>query len=107
MKVCLVERDIPGHDEVRVEAGETVPGRTDSNIWEVQVSDGAGLDGGGDWTVGPDSEGLVDQKSGYSEATEDNEHPEQFDESSGGRNVGQAMDGRGLQEVFDPGVHAE
>ena len=32
MKVALVERDVPGPDEVRVEAGENVPGRTDSNI---------------------------------------------------------------------------
>ena len=26
MKVALVERDVPGTDEVRVEAGENVPG---------------------------------------------------------------------------------
>ena len=39
MKVCLVERDVPGHDEVRVEAGETVLRRTDCNIRELQFRD--------------------------------------------------------------------
>ena len=37
MKVSLVEGKVPGSKEVRVEAGETVPGRTDGQVGEVQV----------------------------------------------------------------------
>ena len=56
MKVCLVERDVPGHDEVRVEAGETVPRRTDCYVREGKLGYGQRLDGGGDWTAGPAGE---------------------------------------------------
>ena len=52
----LTERDVPGPEEVRVEAGETVPGRTDGHVGEVQVRDGESLDGGGDRTAGPAGE---------------------------------------------------
>ena len=53
LSLLLIKDHLPGHDEVRDEAGETVPGRTDSHVGEVDVSDGHGLDGGGDWTDGP------------------------------------------------------
>ena len=56
MTVSLVEVDVPGPDEVGVEAGEAVPGRTDGHVGEVDLRDGQGLYGGGDWTVRPAGE---------------------------------------------------
>ena len=64
MKVPLVEGYVPWDDEVRVEAGETVPGRTDGHVGEVDVRDGESLDGGGDGAAGPAGEGLLDQDGG-------------------------------------------
>ena len=84
----LREVEVPGANEVRIEAGEAVPGRTDGHVGEVNLSDRESLYGGGDRTAGPTREGLVDQEPGYSEASQDNEHPEQPEESSGGGNVG-------------------
>ena len=52
----LREVDVPGPDEVGVEAGEAVPGRTDGHVGEVNLSDGPGLYGGGDGTVSPAGE---------------------------------------------------
>ena len=71
MKVSLVEGDVPGPDEVRVEAGKTVHGRTDCHIGEVNLSDGPGLDGRGDGTFGPAREGLVDDHPSSDEARND------------------------------------
>ena len=79
MKVSLVEGNVPGSEEVRVEAGETVPGRTDGHVGEVNLSDGPGLYGGGDWTVCPAREGLLDQDYSSSEASDDDTDPEQSD----------------------------
>ena len=56
---------------VRVETGEAVPGRTDSQIGEVNLGDGPSLDGGGDGAGGPAREGLMDQEPSYSEASHD------------------------------------
>ena len=56
MKVSLVEGKVPGSEEVRVEAGEAVPGRTDGHVGEVNLSDGESLYGGGDGTAGPAGE---------------------------------------------------
>ena len=71
MKDSLVKAHVPGPDEVRVEAGEAVPGRTDRHIGEVNLSDRQGLDGGGDGTVGPAREGLVDDHPSSDEARND------------------------------------
>ena len=79
LSFLLIEGDVPGPDEVRVEAGETVPGRTDRHIGEVNLSDGPGLDGGGDGTGGPAREGLLDQDRGNTEASQDNSEPEDPD----------------------------
>ena len=69
--LLVIKADVPGPDEVRDEAGEAVPGRTDGHVGEVNLGDGPGLDGGGDGTVGPAREGLVDHDSGPSEASND------------------------------------
>ena len=69
-------------NEVRDEAGETVPGRTDGHVWEVDLSDWESLDGGGDWTVRPAREGLLDQDKGPSEASDDYTDPEESDLTS-------------------------
>ena len=90
----LIKVDVPGHDEVRVEAGEGVPGRTDGHVGEVQVRDGESLYGGGDRTVSPAREGLLDQHSGSSEASDDDEEPENSDRMSGSGDVDQAVNGR-------------
>ena len=82
MTVVLVEVDVSGPDEVRVEACETVPGRTDCHVGEVNLRDGPGLYGGGDGTVGPAREGLVDHDSGPSEASDDDTQPEYSDLTS-------------------------
>ena len=76
MKDSLVKGDVPGSDEVRVEAGEAVPGRTDGHVGEVNLSDGPGLYGGGYWTVCPAGEGLLDQDCRHSEARDDDTQPE-------------------------------
>ena len=88
----LTERDVPGPEDVRVEAGETVPGRTDGHVGEVQVRDGESLDGGGDRTAGPAGEGLLDQGSSSSEASDDDTDPGESDESFFSSNVDQTMD---------------
>ena len=77
LSFLLIKGDVPGPDEVRDEAGETVPGRTDRHIGEVNLSDGQGLDGGGDGTFGPAREGLLDQDKGTSEASDDDTQPEE------------------------------
>ena len=82
LSFLLIKGDVPGADEVRDEADETVPRRTDRHIWEVNLSDGQGLDGGGDGTVGPAREGLVDHDSGPSEASDNDTKPEEFDLTS-------------------------
>ena len=106
MKVSLVEGNVPGSDEVRVEAGETVPGRTDGQVGEVNLSDGPGLYGGGDGTVSPAGEWLVDQDPGTSEARDDDSEPEQSDKTSGCRNINQTVNGGGGEE-FLHSVHSE
>ena len=95
------KREVPGHDEVRVEAGEGVPGRTDGHVGKLEVSDGESLDGGGDWTARPVSEGLVDQDSGSTEAGDDDTEPEKSDGAPGGGEVHQAVNGGGLKELFE------
>ena len=92
--------DVPGHDEVRVEAGETVLRRTDSNVGELQFRDWQGLYSGGDWTVGPVGKRLMDQDKRSYEASDDDTDPEQSDQPSFTSNVGQSMDGGGLQELL-------
>ena len=89
-----VEGDVPGPDQDGEEAGEAVPGGTDGHVGEVQLGDGEGLYGGGDWTAGPLGEGLMDQNSGSDEASEDDGEPEESGETSGGGDVGQAVDSR-------------
>ena len=73
-------------ETLELEVGEledkTVPGRTDRHIWEVNLSDGQGLDGGGDGTVCPAREGLVDHDSGPSEASDNDTKPEDSDLTS-------------------------
>ena len=71
-----IESPVPRHHEVGVEAGEGVPGRTDGHVGEVQVRDGESLYGGGDRTVSPAREGLLDQHSGSDEAGDDDTQPE-------------------------------
>ena len=83
-----VEGDVPGPDEVRDQAGEAVPGRTDRHVGEVNIRDGQSLYGGGDRTDRPAREGLLDQDCSSTEASQDNEHPEQSEETSGGGDVG-------------------
>ena len=100
LSFILTKGDVPGPDEVRDEAGETVPGRTDGHIGEVNLSDGPGLDGGGDWTVGPARKGLLDQDKGSRKASDDNKDPEQSDKSSVSSYIVQTMDGGRLQELF-------
>ena len=99
MKVSLVEAHVPGSDEVRVEAGETVPGRTDCHIGEVNLSDGQGLDGGGDGTVGPAREGLLDQSCCSSEASDNDTDPGEPDQTLFIGNVDQTMDGRRFHKL--------
>ena len=86
--ILCVEGNVPGPDEVGIEAGETVPGGADRHIGEIHHRDRQGVDGGRDGTCGPAREGLLDQDSGHAEASQDNERPEQFEESSVVRNVG-------------------
>ena len=97
----IIERLVPGPDQVGEEAGEAVPGRTDGHVGEVQVRDGESLYGGGDRTGGPAGEGLLDQDSGSNESSDDDREPEESDETSGGGDVDQAVDGGGLQELPD------
>ena len=66
-----------GCEEVRREAGEGVPGRTDGDPGEDHLGDGQRLRGGGDWTGRPVVEGLLDQQPGHSEACHDDTQPEQ------------------------------
>ena len=102
----LIKVDVPGPDEVRDEAGEAVPGRTDRHVGEVDLSDGPGLYGGGDGATGPAGEGLVDQAPNNCEARDDDTEPEQSDEASGRRNIKETMDGGGPQEL-PHSVHSE
>ena len=96
-----VEVDVSGPENIRDEAGETVPGRTDGHVGEVNLSDGPGLYGGGDGTVCPAREGLLDHDCGSSEASDDDTDPEQSDQPSVCSYVGQTMYGGGLQELRD------
>ena len=100
LSLLIIKDHLPGHDEIRNEAGETIPGRTDSHVGEVNVSDGEGLDGRGDGTVGPAREGLLDQDCGSSEASDDDTDPEQSDQPSAASYIGQTMYGGGLQELL-------
>ena len=98
LSVILTEGDVPGPDEVRDEAGEAVPGRTDRHVGEVDLSDSdrPGLDGGGDGATGPAGEGLVDQAPNNCEARDDDTEPEQSDEAPGCRYINQTMNGGGF-----------
>ena len=87
LSLLLIKDHLPGHDEVRDEAGETVLGRTDGHVGEVNVSDGEGLDGGGDRTDCPAREGLLDHHQGSGEASDDDTDPEQSRNTSISRNV--------------------
>ena len=97
----LIKGDVPGPEEVRDEAGEAVPGRTDRHVGEVNLSDGPGLYGGGDGTVCPAREGLLDHDCGSSEASDDDTDPEQSDQPPVTSYIGQTMYGGGLQELLD------
>ena len=99
MKVSLVEAHVPGSDEVRVEAGETVPGRTNCNIGEVNFPDGPRLNSCGDGTAGPAREGLVDQNPNKCETRDDDEDPEESDYVSGCGYITQTVN-RGRFEEF-------
>ena len=92
----LIKVDVPGGDEVRDEAGEAVPGRTDRHVGEVDLSDGPGLYGRGDGAAGPAGEGLVDQAPNNCEARDDDTEPEQSDEAPGCRYINQTMNGGGF-----------
>ena len=96
----LFKVDVPGHDDVRVEAGETVLRRTDSNVGELQFRDWQSLYGGGDWTVRPAREGLMDQDKRSSKASDDDTDPEQSDQLSITGYIVQTMDGGALQELL-------
>ena len=57
-------------------------------------------DRGGDWVLSPVGKASVDQNSRREEARDDDERPEEFDSHRlGGGNVGQAVDGGGVQEL--------
>ena len=85
---------------------ETTPGETsylgraDYDGWEGYVGDVQGLSGGGDRAVPPVCHGLVDHQAGHAEPTDHHHHPEQPGELVGGGDVDQAVDRRGLQELF-------
>ena len=96
----LTKRHVSGPQEVRDEAGETVLGRTDSHVGEVQVRDGEGLDGGGDGTAGPAREGLMDQDPSSSEASDDDTEPEKSGKPSFISDMGKTMYGGGTQELL-------
>ena len=98
----VVQGDVPGHDQDREEGGEAVPGRTDNNIWEVQLSDGFRLDGGGDRACGPAGEGLPDDHHGSGEPGNDHRKPQQLPQGmSTGRNIDQAVYRRGLEILLE------
>ena len=84
--------DVPGSDEVGVEAGEAVPGRTDGHGGEVNLSDGESLYGGGDGTAGPAGEWLLDQNHGSNRPSCDDEDPENSRQPFGGGDVDKTMD---------------
>ena len=96
LSYLLSDGDVPGSDEVRVEAGETVPWRTDGHVGEVNLSDGPGLNGGGDRIAGPAGEGLLDQDPNNCEARDDHKDPEKSNKASGCRNITQTMDRGGF-----------
>ena len=95
----LIKVDVPGPHEVRDEAGEAVPGRTDRHVGEVDLSDGKSLYGGGDGTAGPAREGLMDQDPSSSEASDDDTDPGESDQSFFSSNVDQTMDCGGFHEL--------
>ena len=101
----IIEGDVP--DPVGVEAGEAVSGRTDGHVGELQVRDGEGLDSGGDWAGCPGGEGLGDHVTGPREANEDDKDPQESGNTLVGGDVDKTVDGGGLQELLDAGLHPE
>ena len=87
LSLVLVKLDVPGSDQIGVETGEAVPGRTDGHDGEVEFCDGPRVDGGGDWADGPTGERLGDHTSSCDEASDDDRDPEESDETSGGGDV--------------------
>ena len=104
--LLLGEVDVPGPDQVGVEAGEAVPGRTDGHVRKYQVRDGEGLDGGGDRAGGPTGQGLLDQDASSDEATDYDTDPEESDIAASVGDIAQAVNGGGLQELLDY-LHAQ
>ena len=68
---------------------------------EVEVCDWPSVYSGGDWTGGPAGERQRYQVAGHDEARVDHRDPEESDETSGGGDVDQTVDGGGLKELFE------
>ena len=86
--------------EVRAEAGQTLPGRTDRDPGEVGRLDGQSLRGGGDRGPGPVIQGLPDQEPGSQQAGHHHGKPDQARQASATSDVRQAVNGGGTQELL-------
>ena len=95
------EADLSHQLQVMVQLGHRLPGRTDSDVGEHQLRDGLDGDGGADGSLSPATEGHPDEDAGHSEASRDDQDPEQPPQSLRGWDVSQTMDGGRRQELVE------
>ena len=84
----------------QVESGAGVGGRTDGDPGEGEGGERMVLQGCGDRTHGPVTEGLVNHDCGHTEPSQHCGNPEESRQVLGGRDINQAMNGGGLQELL-------
>ena len=95
-----VEGSVLCRPQSEVEAGEGVSRRTDGDQGEGEVRDGPIVDSRGDGILPPAGIRLLDQHGSRSEAAQDDEHPEEPGQLVRGGDVGQPVDGGGLEELL-------
>ena len=95
-----VEGSVLDCPQSEVEAGEGVPRRTDGDQGEGEVRDGPIVDSRGDGILPPAGIRLLDHHSSRNEAAHDDEHPEEPGQLVRCGNVGQPVDGWGLEELL-------
>ena len=101
----LVKLDTLNLHQVVVESSEGLPRRADCHIGEGYLRDGENLHRGGDGALLPASKWLEDQRGRAGEAGQHHRQPEELQELPRGWDVGQAVDGGGVEEQVDLSQH--
>ena len=91
----IIKSEIFRENEIRVDVGQCVLGRTNRHLGKLDIFDGESLHRGGHRLLGPAFKGLVDQQGGPGEACDDDAGPEKSEVFSRAGDVKQTVDGGG------------